>query len=155
MGLSRSALTRYILLRPSRRSLTNPTCFNTPRCFDTIGWVQPSFLTISLTDSSFVSSASRTCRRLGSATALNGSWVVGVRAMTVLYSYIGICQWAYFRIGVLFCQEGKCADFGYRHQPYRPLRGLIHIKSHRHPRFKMVILEVRSFPASQTIRDLQ
>src|SRR5687768_10940077 len=31
-------------------------------------------------------------RRLGSATALNGSWVVGMRAMDLLYSCMGICQ---------------------------------------------------------------
>jgi hypothetical protein len=30
---------------------------------------------------------------LGSATALNGSWVVGLRAMYLLYSHMGICQY--------------------------------------------------------------
>jgi hypothetical protein len=38
MGLSCLAFTRCLRWRPTRRSLTKPTCFNTPRCFDTIGW---------------------------------------------------------------------------------------------------------------------
>ena len=38
-------------------------------------------------------SASRICRRRGSATALNASVVVAARAIpSTIYSYIGICQ---------------------------------------------------------------
>src|SRR5688572_704951 len=47
---------------------------------------------ISFTDRSAAPSASRILRRLGSATALNGSCVVGIRAINQLYTHMGICQ---------------------------------------------------------------
>ena len=53
---------------------------------------EPEQTTSSLTARSPPATASRISRRLGSATALNASAVVGVRAMTTLYTHIGIFQ---------------------------------------------------------------
>ena len=92
MGFSAGPLTRYQRCRPSTRTSTRPTARSTPRCLDTCGWLRPSRSTSSPTVASPVPRASRRSRRLASATALNASAVVGVRAMATSYSDIGICQ---------------------------------------------------------------
>jgi hypothetical protein len=53
-----------------------------------------------------VPSTSKTFRRFGSATALKGSKVVGVRAMLLLYSYIGICQGVFLYLCPILAREG-------------------------------------------------
>ena len=92
IGCSTGPLTRYQRCRPSLRTSTTPTCRSTARCLDTCGWLRPSRSTSSFTVTSPVPMASRRSRRLASATALNASVVVGVRAMSPLYSDMGICQ---------------------------------------------------------------
>ena len=92
IGCSAGPLTRYQRWRPSARTSTRPTARSTPRCLDTCGWVRPSRSTSSPTVTSPVPMASRRSRRLASATALNASAVVAVRAMAPSYSDIGICQ---------------------------------------------------------------
>ena len=92
IGFSAGPLTRYQRCRPSTRTSTRPTARSTPRCLDTCGWLRPSRSTSSPTVASPVPKASRSSRRLASATALNASAVVGVRAMPTSYSDIGICQ---------------------------------------------------------------
>src|SRR5215472_10680382 len=80
-----SALVRYSMRRPSRRTLTKPTSRSTRRCLETEGCSRFRLSTMSPTGRSCSARKLRISRRRGSATALKASEVVAALGMEEQY----------------------------------------------------------------------
>src|SRR5262249_2167088 len=92
-----SALVRYSMWRPSRRTWTRPTSLRTRRCLETEGCSRLSASTISPTERSSRARKERISRRRGSAAAVKASEVVEARGMW--REYIPI--WEYVKRKIL------------------------------------------------------
>src|SRR5262245_61262331 len=92
-GFNSLASRRYRRCWPCLATATMPTLRSTPRCFDTAGCGSSIAATRAPTASApRPANSSMICRRRGSAMALKTSAVVGARAMSPLYSRMGICR---------------------------------------------------------------